>query len=118
MPVTRWLARVVVAPPTHYHRTMNGRNHVIAVLAEHLVEIRAFGVREIALFGSTARDEARPTSDVDLLVDFEGVPTFRQFMGLRCYLEDLLGLPIDVADREAVRPPFRSGIESEARRVA
>ena len=97
---------------------MTGSDQVLKVLAEHLPEIQAFGVREIAFFGSTARDEARPTSDVDLLVDFEGVPTFRQFMGLRCFLEDLLGLPIDLADREALRPPFRSVIESEARRVA
>ena len=97
---------------------MNRRDHVIRLIAQHLPEIRAFGVREIALFGSTVRDEARPTSDVDLLVDFEGLPTFRQFMGLRCYLEDLLGLPIDLADRGALRPPFRSVIESEARRVA
>ncbi len=97
---------------------MTRHDRVIRILAERLPEIEAFGVREIALFGSTVRGEARPTSDVDLLVDFEGVPTFRQFMGLRCFLEDLLGLPIDLADREALRPPFRAAIESEARRVA
>ncbi len=47
---------------------------------------RDFGVRSVALFGSTARDEAREDSDLDLLVDFDTGPTFLSFMGLKAFL--------------------------------
>ncbi len=58
----------------------------MAALRGHLPAIRRdFGVRRIALFGSTVRDEAREDSDLDLLVDFEVGPTFDSFMGLKLW---------------------------------
>ncbi|MFN0148775.1 MAG: nucleotidyltransferase family protein [Dehalococcoidia bacterium] len=97
---------------------MGRHDAVMETLAQNMDAVRAFGVRELAVFGSTVRGEAQEGSDVDILVDFAGVPTFRQFMGLQCFLEDILGLPIDLADREALKPAFRPVIEKEARRVA
>ncbi len=94
------------------------RDEVIRLIREHDSEIRAFGVRHLSLFGSVARDTAGPSSDVDVLVDFEAVPSFEQYMGLRAFLEDLLGSSIDLADRAALRARIRPRIEEEAIAVA
>ena len=57
-------------------------------------EIRRLGVRRLALFGSVLRNEARPDSDVDVLVEFDlKVKTFDRFMALADLLEDTLGAP-------------------------
>ena len=75
------------------------------MLRGYLPEIkRNFGVRRISLFGSTARDEGREDSDLDLLVDFEDEPTFDSFMGLKLFLEDRIGRRVDMVTRQALRP--------------
>lgn len=73
-----------------------------------------FGVSELALFGSFARDEARADSDVDVLVTFAGRPNFDNYMGLKLYLEALFSRGVDLAIRSDVRPSLRSRIEGEA----
>ena len=75
---------------------------------------RDFGVRRIALFGSTARDEARNESDLDILVEFELGPTFDSFMGLKLFLEDNLGRTVDLVTTDALKPRMRSVVEREA----
>lgn len=66
------------------------RAEVIAAISAHREDIaRRFGVRSLSLFGSVARDEAGPDSDVDLVVEFEGPTTFDGHMGLLVFLEDL-----------------------------
>lgn len=77
-----------------------------------------FGVRHLAVFGSVARGQARHDSDVDVLVTFEGPADFDRFMDLKFYLEELLGRPVDLVTRRALRPELREGIEREAIRVA
>ncbi len=77
-----------------------------------------FGVRELAVFGSVVRGEASAASDLDILVDFVGVATFDGFMGLKLFLEDSLGVKVDLVTRAALKPRLRSRIEAEARRVA
>ena len=61
-----------------------------------------YGVREIALFGSVARDAAVESSDVDVLVAFDGPATSRRFFGVQFYLEDLLGARSQSCDRKGV----------------
>ena len=75
---------------------------------------RDYGVAALAVFGSTARGQASPSSDVDILVDFITPPKFRQFMRLKFALEELLGGPVDLVDRAALRPQWRAVIEEEA----
>ena len=70
------------------------------------------------VFGSTARGEARPESDVDFLVDFSKPPSFAQFMDLKFLLEDTLGVPVDLVTRRALRSSMADAVESEAARVA
>jgi uncharacterized protein len=68
-------------------------------------DIRAFGVRRLALFGSVLRNEARPDSDVDLLVEFApGEKTFDHFMGLALFLEDLLEHRVELLTPESLSP--------------
>ena len=77
-----------------------------------------FGVRDLAVFGSVARGEASDASDLDVLVDFAGPATFDGYMGLKLFLEDSLGVKVDLVTRAALKPRLRERIESEARRVA
>jgi predicted nucleotidyltransferase len=76
--------------------------------------IRQFGVTRIALFGSTARDFARPDSDLDILVAFDGPATSAKYFGVQFYLEDLFGCPVDLVTDKALRPELRPFIEREA----
>ena len=73
-----------------------------------------FGVTDIALFGSTARDETVSHSDVDILVSFEGPTTSKQYFGVQFYLEELLDSPIDLVTDKALRPELRPYVENEA----
>lgn len=98
------------SPPT--------RNEVLALLASVQARLAELGVARLFLFGSVARDEARADSDVDLLVDFAGAPTFRGYMDLKFLLEDLLGRKVDLVTRSGLRPRALPAIEREAIRVA
>ncbi len=73
-----------------------------------------FDVRDLALFGSTARGVAKDDSDVDLLVTFDGPATAARYFGLQFYLEDLLGCPVDLVTEKALRPELRPYIERDA----
>lgn len=94
---------------------------VLAVLAAHNPELASeFGVTELAVFGSVARAEARPDSDVDVLVDFDpavGVGLF-ELVELQGRLAQLLGRRVDLVMREGVRRQLRDRILGEAVRVA
>jgi predicted nucleotidyltransferase len=72
-----------------------------------------FGVERLALFGSTARDEATENSDVDILVSFEGIATSQRYFGVQFYLEDCLGCAVDLVTDKALRPQLRPFIEQE-----
>ena len=73
-----------------------------------------YGVKELALFRSTARDAARNDSDVDVLVSFDGPATSERYFGVQFYLEDLFGVPIDLVTDKALRPELRPFVEKEA----
>lgn len=74
---------------------------------------RRYAVKSLALFGPMARGDGREGSDVDVLVTFEGKPTFRGYIGLKLDLEDLLGRPVDLATPETLRPQIRPGVERD-----
>ena len=79
---------------------------------------RRHQVRELSLFGSAARGEMRPDSDVDLLVSFKDAVTSDAFFGLKFFLEDLLGRRIDLVTSAALREPIRRAIAAELLSVA
>jgi len=70
------------------------------------------------VFGSVARDEAGDDSDVDLLVEFTGPPSFDRFMDLKFFLEGTLGIPVDLVTRRALKTGLRTEIERDAVRIA
>ena len=75
-------------------------------------------MKTLHLFGSVARDEASPESDIDLLVGFAETPTFSSYMKLRIYLEDLLGARVDLVTESGLRDRVRPHVEKDATRVA
>ena len=68
-------------------------------------------------FGSTIRDEARPDSDVEILVSFDRPTDPECYFGVQFYIEDLLGRPVDLVTDKALRAELRPYVEAEAVRV-
>lgn len=102
-----------------YHGVLKGyemnRTTTLQLLTEHKQELaQRFGVASLALFGSVVRDAAQEGSDVDVLVAFDGPATSARYFGVQFYLEDLLGMPVDLVTEKALRPELRPFIEKEA----
>ena len=94
------------------------RAQILKVLADSKVLLRErYGVADLALFGSAARDAARPDSDVDRPVTFDGPATSDRYFGVQFYLEDRLGRPVDRVAHKALRDELRPFIEREALHV-
>lgn len=94
------------------------RDEALTLLLAHRNELDQFGVTSLALFGSVARDEARPDSDVDVLVEFRQSATFAGYLDLKQFLERLFNRPVDLATPRALRPAIRSRIASELQHVS
>ena len=95
--------------------TASPRSRILALLQTHKPRLIAeFGVRELACFGSTVREEADSESDIDILVSFDGPATSARYFGVQFYLEDLLGRPVDLVTDKALRAELRPLIEQEA----
>jgi predicted nucleotidyltransferase len=94
------------------------RDDVLRILRAHRAEIeQRFGIRQMALFGSFARDEATEESDVDLAIlqmDRPNLWTIAEAMG---YLRDLLQKEIDIGRWESIRTYYRQMIEKDLIRV-
>jgi len=85
----------------------------IEILRNHGQEIkRRFAVRRIGLFGSFVRGEETRESDIDILVEFED-PTFRNFMNLAFFLEDIFGRRVDLLTPEGISHRIRPYVEKE-----
>ena len=88
------------------------REQVLNTLRTHKpVLAERFGVTDLALFGSFARDQATDESDVDILVRFKRPPSWQTYFGAQFYLEDLLGRPVELADSEDIRAEIRPYVE-------
>jgi len=90
------------------------KDDVLSVLVRHKKNLKALGVNTLALFGSAARDEARPDSDLDFLVEFDNSPTFDQYMSVKIFLEDVLQCKVDLVTPEALKPRLKSYVERDA----
>ena len=80
---------------------------------------RKYQVKELAVFGSVLREDFRPDSDVDLLVEFMPKHTIGliEYCGLQNRLSDLLGRPVDLVDKDGLKPRIRSNVLSTAQVV-
>ena len=79
----------------------------------HRKELEGLGVRSLALFGSVVRGEARPDSDVDILVKFSKPVGLFEFIRLKHRLEEILGRSVDLVTRAALKPQLRDRILEE-----
>ena len=91
---------------------------MVGLLRGRAADLRARGVRRLGLFGSVARGEARPYSDVDLLVDLDrDSPLGFGIVGLGEELHRLLGRPVGLAFASRLRPEMRARVERELIRI-
>jgi predicted nucleotidyltransferase len=88
--------------------------NALNILTEKSPELKRLGVVSLAVFGSTARDEATSTSDIDILISFSHPPTFDQYMETKFFLEDLLGSKVDLVLQDGLKPLVRTEVEKEA----
>ena len=90
------------------------REEVIRILNQRRAELNGhYGVKSLALFGSVARDEATPASDVDLLVEFDRPVGLFGLFALQDFLESLLGCKVDLGTPDSLKPRIRARVLQE-----
>lgn len=94
------------------------RAEVLQKIKSITPELAAYDVKMLSMFGSMARDESTPGSDIDFIVEFNGKATFDKYFGLLVFLEDSLGVKVDLAHPETIRSQIRDRVLAEAVRVA
>jgi predicted nucleotidyltransferase len=94
---------------------MNAQD-AIATLRRHERDLRERGVAHAAVFGSAARGDSRPDSDLDVLVEFEpGIEgTIYDYVRFKEYVAGLFEGPVDVVDRAALKPHLRAPAARDA----
>jgi predicted nucleotidyltransferase len=90
------------------------RDEALRVISEHRGEIEGYGVKDLSLFGSVARNEAGPKSDVDILVEFGEPVGLFEFVEFKNYLEEILGRPVDLVTEDALKRQLRERVLEEA----
>jgi hypothetical protein len=94
------------------------RDQVLSTLRRHSADLKGLGAARLYLFGSVAKNEARPDSDVDLFFDFDD-PHFSlvELVALNDRIAELLHARADVMSRGSIHPRLRPSIESSALQV-
>ena len=95
------------------------RDQVIATLRLHEPELRAAGVMQLSVFGSTARGDRRPDSDIDLLARFDESRrlSLLDVVGIELHLAGLLGQTVDLIEEGTLKPRVQKGVEAETIRA-
>lgn len=84
------------------------------ILTQNAKEIETrFKVKNLGIFGSAIREEHKPTSDIDILVDFNDAADLIDLIGLALFLEEKLGQRVDVVPKRALREEIREEVLSE-----
>ena len=109
----------MAAEITTLNAALDERERVLRILHEEAPDLRARGITQLSLFGSMARGEAGPGSDVDLLIDLAPAAPFGLFdlIDLREQLGDRFGRPVNLAFCSTMRPWLRERIEGDRIRI-
>jgi hypothetical protein len=100
--------------PVLHRRLAVTQHKALDILNSHRQELKELGVKSIAVFGSAVRGEARPESDIDVLVEFETPVGILAFLRLQHRLEELLGRRVDLVTPAALKRQLRDQILKEA----
>lgn len=97
-----------------YNFLMQGlnRDDVVTKIKANRRALKRYGVKSLALFGSAGRNKLRKGSDIDILVQFDQ-STWANYIGLKFYLEDLLGREVDLVTPKALKPATKPSIEKD-----
>jgi len=91
------------------------RSDAIKKLSNNQDELKArFAIKSLSIFGSVARDQATPDSDLDILVSFRETPGLLKFLELKSHLEEICQCSVDLVTEKALKEPFREQILMEA----
>ena len=92
------------------------RSEALETLLRSEPDLRARGVRRAAVFGSVARGDSRPDSDVDIMVEIDPAAhlTVFEYVGLKPYIAGLFEGPVDVVNRDGLKPHVRPAATADA----
>ena len=95
------------------------RDQVITTLRNHAPDLKAAGILHLALFGSTARGDHGPESDIDLLACFDNTRriSLLEVAGMEISLSELLGRKVDLIEEGRLKPRVQKNVESECLRA-
>lgn len=97
---------------------MKNSEEIIELLSKNQDEIKSFGVLRCGLFGSFGRNDASDSSDIDILVEFRPEKkSYKNYIHLVFYLEDLLGIRVDLVTKESLSPYIGPHIMREVKYV-
>jgi len=105
--------------PTYRHNGIMNREHVIATLRGHEPELRAAGIFRLSLFGSTARGDDRPDSDIDLLAAFDDTRriSLLDVVGMEEQISRMLGRTVELVEEGTLKPRVQKNVDREAVRA-
>ena len=105
-------------PRAFRYSTQMTRDQALSILTKLKPQLQSqFGVGELALFGSAARDELHVGSDIDVLVKFDVPATSSRYFGVQFAIEDAIGMPVDLVTESALRKELRPFVERDRIRV-
>ena len=92
------------------------REEIIDRLRENEAALRQRGVAHVALFGSRARGDPQPASDTDIMIEFDPAArvTIFDYAGLKDYIASLVDGPVDVVNRDGLKPNVKPAVDIDA----
>ena len=87
------------------------------ILTAHKEQLANLGTRHLSIFGSVSRNEAKASSDIDILVDFDAKKGIFVFADLKFYLEEILQADVDLVSTRALHPALKRRILNEAKQI-
>jgi uncharacterized protein len=95
------------------------RTEALTALGRYAESVKEMGATALYLYGSTARDEAGVTGDLDLFIDYDRRGRFNalDLVGIKIFLEESLHLPVDLTTRDSIHPRLRDDIVHSAIRI-